>query len=244
MSFKNYIWDEEFALNVSRNKVRGATQIHKFGATPSQSVNTTATIWDIPDTLYPWNAFDTAGVLVATIADASDNGKIVRVEGLDGDWNIAIEDFTLSSSGAVTGTQIFKRVNAAYLISGGSNVGNISFARGGTEVLRINAGLSQSLMSIYTVPAGCTGYVYQGTASAQAGADGTGFMYVRLNGQATIFNIGHTFEVDGDGGQYTYKFSFPQPLPEKTDIDIRLITRSNNGRYTAAFDILLVDETL
>ena len=36
-------------------------------------------------------------------------------------------------------------------------------------------------------------------------------------------------------------FGVPIPLPEKSDIDVRIVTRSNNGRYTAAFDILLVD---
>ena len=56
MGFRNYIWDEEFNLNVSRGKTRGASQIHKFGATPSQSTNTTATVWDKEDTLYPWSA--------------------------------------------------------------------------------------------------------------------------------------------------------------------------------------------
>ena len=41
-------------------------------------------------------------------------------------------------------------------------------------------------------------------------------------------------------GQYFYPFSFPPELPEKSDIDVRITTRSNNGRYTAAFDLLLV----
>lgn len=244
MGFKNYIWDEEFDLNVSRNKVRGAIQIHKFGATPTQSTNTNASIWDIPDTLYPWSAFNTPGILSIPAVNASDNGKKVRVEGLDENWNLVSEDFTLSSSVTVNGNILFKRVYTAYLITGETNVGQISFFRGATEVLRIIANFSQSLLATYTVPAGHTGYIYQGTCSAQAGADATGFMYLRLNGASTTFMIGHTFEVDGDGGQYTYKFSFPQPIPEKTDVDVRLTTRSNNGRYTAAFDILLIKNEL
>ena len=79
----SYIWDEQFDLNVSRGKVRGASQIHKFGATPSQSNNTTASIWDKEDTLYPWSAFDTPGVLVAAQVGADDNGKVVTIQGLD-----------------------------------------------------------------------------------------------------------------------------------------------------------------
>ena len=241
MPGKNYLWDEEFDLNVSRGKVRGASTIHKFGATPSQSINTTASVWDKGDTLYPWSAFDTAGVLVVAAVNASDNGKTLTVEGLDENFNLASEDFTLSSSGTVTGTQTFKRVYRGFLTDG-TNVGQINVSRGGTQVLRIIADAGQTLMAVYTVPAGYTGYLYQGIASAQSGADATGFMYARYNTIGTTFRVAHTFEVSGNGGPYNYKFSFPQELPEKTDIDVRLTTRSNNGRFTAAFDILLIKD--
>lgn len=244
MGFRNYIWDEEFNLNVSRGKTRGASQIHKFGATPSQSINTTASIWDKGDTLYPWSAFDTPGVLVGAQVGADDNGKVVTIEGLDENFELISEEFILSSAGTVTGTKTFKRVYRGYVSSGaGTNVGQLNFSRGGTQVLRILAGAGQTLMAVYTVPAGYTGYLYQGVATAQSGADATGYMYVRYNSVATIFRIGHTFEVAG-GGEYTYKFAFPQEMPEKTDIDVRLTTRSNNGRFTATFDILLIKNEL
>lgn len=243
MGFKNYIWDENFELNVARGKTRGASTLHKFGATPTQSTNTTATVWDKPDTLYPWSAFNTAGVLVAAQANASDNGKQVTLIGLDANWNQVSEVFTLSSSGTVTGTQVFKRVFRAYISSGAENVAQVSFSRGGTEVLRITAGLGQTLMAVYTIPAGYTGYLYQGVCSAQAGADATGYMKFRFTDE-TAFRVGHTFEVSGDGGEYFYKFAFPIQMPEKTDIDVRLTSRSNNGRYTAAFDMLLIKNEL
>jgi hypothetical protein len=244
MAFNSYIWDEQFDLNVSRGKVRGASQIHKFGATPSQSINTTASIWDKEDTLYPWSAFDTPGVLVAAQVGAADNGKVVTIEGLDENYELTSEDFTLSSTGTVTGTQTFKRVYRGFVSSGaGTNEGQLNFSRGGTQVLRILANAGQTLMAIYTVPAGYTGYLYKGVATAQSGADATGWMYVRYNSISTVFRVGHTFEVAG-GGEYEYEFSFPQEMPEKTDIDVRLTTRSNNGRFTAAFDILLIKNQL
>ena len=51
---------------------------------------------------------------------------------------------------------------------------------------------------------------------------------------------GHTFEVEGQGGQYFYPFAVPIPIPEKSDIDVRATMRSNNSRMTAAFDIILI----
>jgi len=244
MSFKNYIWDEQFDLNVARGKVRGASTIHKFGATPVQSINTTATVWDKENTLYPWSAFNTPGVLIGSQVGADDNGKVVTIIGLDSNWDLIEEDFILSSTGTVTGSKIFKRVYRGFVKTGSTNVGQLSFSRGGTEVLRINAGLGQTLMTVYTVPNDYTGYLYQGSCSAQAGADATGFMMIRYNTVGEVFRVGHTFEVSGGGGEYMYKFAFPIQIPEKSDIDIRLTTRSNNGRYTASFDILLIKDEL
>ena len=123
--------------------------------------------------------------------------------------------------------------------NGDTNIGTISIKNGSTDVALITAGFGQTLMAIYTVPRNYTGYLYQGTASAQSGADGTGNMFIRYGG-TTAFRVGHSFEVAGAGGQYTYPFSFPPELTEKSDIDVRITTRSNNGRYTAAFDLLLV----
>ena len=154
MSFKNYIWDEQFDLNVSRGKTRGASTVHKFGATPAQSTNTTASVWDKSDTLYPWSAFDTSGVLVAAQVGADDNGKVVTIIGLDDNWDQIEEDFTLSSAGTVTGTKTFKRVFRGSVKTGATNVGQLNFSRGGTQVLRILAGLGQTLMSVYTIPNG------------------------------------------------------------------------------------------
>lgn len=235
MAISHYI-DGDLALNIARGVTR-ASSIHKFGAVPAMSQNQTGTIWDVNDTTYPWSAFDTAGVLVAAQANASDNGEKVTVVGLDADYNDVTEEFTLSSSGTVTGTQIFKRVYRAYMTTG-DNVGNVSFSRGGTEVLRITAGKSQTLMAIYTVPAGYTAYLMQGVGTIQSGADATGNMFVRYAGQSA-FRIGHTFEVSG-GGEYKYNFAVPIAIPAKSDIDVRATVRSNNARFTAAFDIILI----
>jgi len=234
-------WDDNFRQNVAMGKVRGASTIHKFGAAPAMSQNQIGTIWDKNDTVYPWSAFDTAGVITAAIANASDNGKVVTVIGLDADYNEVSDTFTLSSTATVAGTVSFKRVFRAYVSTGTNNVGDVTFTKNGTDVLRITATKGQTLMAIYTIPAGKTGYLYRAVCTAQASADGSGNMFIRYFGQSA-FRIAHSFEVAGVGGQYDYDFSFPQRIPEKSDIDVRMTTRSNNGRYTAAFDLLLLNE--
>lgn len=225
---------------VSSGNISETSFIHKFGAVPAMSQNTTGTIWDVNDTVYPWSAFDTAGVVNVDRDSASDANKLVTVIGLDQDYLPATETITLTSATDNAGTITWKRVFRAFVTDDVTNVGNINIQRNSTTVARITAGLGQTLMTVYTVPAGKTGYLYQGVCTAQASADGTGNMYIRYFGQSS-FRVGHSFEVAGVGGQYSYHFSFPIPIPEKSDIDVRVTTRTNNGRYTAAFDLLLVD---
>ena len=240
----NYFPMDNVFLNISRGLVKGTSYVHKFGAVPSMSTSTTGTIWDVNDTLYPWSAWATAGTITIDRADAGDTNKLVTVVGLDQNYDPIEETITLTNATGNTSTNQFIRVFRAFVIDGGTvNAGLISIKRNGTTVAAITAGKGQTLMSVYTVPDHHTAYLLKGTCTAQAGADATGDMFVRYFGQTT-FRVGHSFEVSGSGGQYMYEFATPLRIPAKSDIDVRVATRSNNGRYTAAFDLILIKDNL
>ena len=228
------------------------SSIHKFGATNSMSIGTTGTIWDKDDTLYPWSAWDTAGTVVLTSSSTEDDedkgGGVegtgahrVIIVGLDENYNPLEEELITNGTSTRTSTNSFKRIFRAYVSAGNQNAGTISISRGGTDVAVIRAGLGQTLMSVYTVPAGYIGYLYKGTSSIEAGGDATINMFIKKN-DANAFRIAHTFELTATGGQYMYEFAFPPPIAPMTDIDVRATMRSNNSRVTAAFDLLLVED--
>jgi len=239
MANSHYL-EGNLGLHIARGLVLNTHYEHKFGAVPAMSVATTGTVWDVNDTIYPWSAWDTAGVLTIPAVNASDNGATVTVTGLDANYEVISEDFTVSSSGTTTGTKTFKRAYRAFFTDGTSNVGDINIQRGGTTIARISAGKAQTLMAIYTVPNGYTAYLSKGTMSIEAGGDASGNMYVRYSGQSS-FRIGHSFEV-GDGAQYMYDFTVPLAIPAKSDIDVRCSMRTNNSRASAAFDMILIKE--
>ena len=240
--FMDMIRLPNYGLGVAKGQFDDITHIHKFGAVPAMSQNQTGTIRDVNDTTYPWSSFDTAGTLSIPAVNASDNGKSIVLVGLDNDYLELTETVTVSSSGATTTTQSFKRIFRAYVTNGSiTNVGDIVVQKGGTTVATIKAGKAQTLMAVYTVPAGKTGYLLKGVATCQAGADATGDMFVRYFGQDS-FRVGHTFEVSGTGGEYLYDFGVPVKIPAKSDIDVRCSVRSNNARVTAAFDIILDED--
>lgn len=226
-------------LGVSANHYDGLSHVHKFGAVPAMSQNQTGTIWDVNDTNYPWSSFASAGTLSVPAVNASDNGKTIRIIGLNASYDEIQEDVTVSSAEATATSNSFIRVFRAFVTNGSeTNVANINVQKGGTTVLRISANKGQTLMAVYTVPAGYTAYLLKGVATCQSGADATGDMFVRYFGESA-FRVGHSFEVSGSGGEYMYDFGIPLRIPEKSDIDVRATVRSNNARVTAAFDMLL-----
>ena len=231
---------EPFELQVSRGQIPGHSVLHKFGAVPSMSINTAGTIWDINDTLYPWSALTSASTLTVNRASASDANKTITIQGLDADYKQISENVTLTNATGNATTQSFIRVYRAFMHNGSaSNVGNIDIKISTTIVARITAGKAQTLMGVYTVPAGYSLYLTQGVMSVQSGADATGNFFVRYGGESA-FRIAHTFEVAS--AEYFYAFHAPFKLPEKSDIDIRAELRSNNARITAAFDAYLIQE--
>ena len=228
----------------------GFGEIHKFGAVPSMSQNTEGTIWDEDDTIYPWSTIDSNGVLTVTVVEPNNeaststahNGDTVEIQGLDGDYALQTETVTISGSSGTTSNN-FKRVFRAKFTDGGSfepNTKRILIKSSGTTVAKILENIGQTLMSIYTIPAGKTGYLMRLDVTAQGTATGSFKLMVRPGGTGS-FQTKHIAEVNGVGGPYQLEYPIPQALTEKSDLDARMITFSNNGRYTCTFDILLVD---
>ena len=95
-------------------------------------------------------------------------------------------------------------------------------------------------MAIYTVPAGKTGHIMRLDVTAQGTSTGSFKLFVREGGTGN-FGVKHIAYVNGVGGAYQLTYPIPQSFPEKTDIDARMHTLTNNGGYTCTFDILLTD---
>ena len=241
MAVTNYLDNSELAerIQLANGQLVKTSFIHKFGAVPAMSQAQSGTIWDIDDTLYPWSAFSTPLTVNVERNNESDDGFIVTVQGLDQDWNYQSEDILISGPDT-TGVKLWRRINRAFITSGGAtNTGDIDIEAGGVTVARINAGKGQTLMAIYTVPAKHTAYLHQIGCSVQQSSDATVSMFVRYSNE-DAFRVATSFEVTGTGGPYIYPFTVPIRIPEMSDIDVRATMRSNNARSTAAFDIVLV----
>ena len=245
MSLRNYIWDEAWELNVSRGKVRGAFHIIKFGENLDVD-GQMETVWD-GGGLYTY--LTSAGVLTVTSNDGDDSAsgtgaRTVTVEGLDADYNQVSETLTV---GGGAGSVEFYRVFRAFVASSGStgtNEGTITIAQGAKTLAQIrtvgtptSTGLGQTFMSIYTVPAGYTGFIYQfGVSTAKS--DGNIFLVKRGHTDNGTWRSQDIIHANVNDIERSYKF--PLKIEEKSDIEVRAISSTNNMKCAATLCILLV----
>lgn len=230
---------EPFELQVARGQVGWHKTLFKYGYNPL-IINVNETIWD-GGGIYSYPASALA-MTVTSAGGATDSGVKVMVVGLDGDWNEAQQEVTLNASGTATTTQTFRRVFRAYVSGSQAPTGNITIANGGTTYAQITLGENQTLMAVYTVPAGHTFYLTNGTATHGTGTSGGVFMTVRF----MIREFGGVFrtttKIDIVESEVLFPFTFPLRLPEKTDLEVRAICNKNqNNAVSATFEGVLID---
>jgi hypothetical protein len=231
--------------NLALGRMPKATGVHKFGARTGIST-TSSTIWDDGLNDYPWSAFDNSQVLTVVAVNGADQASSITVVGLDDNYDEVTETITLAGANA-TGSVLFKRVYRAYISSGPENAGVITVRTGGatgTIVAQMNEGMAQTLMCIFTVPRNRTGLLLKGVCSASADKDMIIEFYGRFQdeqGNYGPFRIQHIANMYQNN--YVYEFAVPLALPEKTDLDVRVVGYSNDSgsKVAAAFDMILYE---
>lgn len=230
---------EPFELQVARGQIALHEPLFKYGTNPL-IINVEETVWDVGG-LYTWIA--NAAPLVATSASgATDAGVTGTVQGLDANYNEISEDFTLDGSGTYTTSASFYRVHRAFITGANAPAGNINFTIGATTYARITAGENQTLMAVFTVPAGKTLYLTQGIATHGTDTSGA-YMTVRFKTRSagSVFRTAVT--VDLIGSEIIFPFNQPLKIAEKTDVQVCAICSKNqNNALSATFEGILIKE--
>ena len=230
-------------LAIAKGESNGYSAVHKFGANFDLDAGTVPeTIWSNGG-LYPWSALDNPQIIYVKSDDSNDTSQL-EIIGLDEDWNEASEIVVMSGTTPVATISTFRRVYRMIYNHTGANEGVITAhagSSGGTVVANIDVDYSQTLMCVYTVPAGYTAYLVSLGCTAQKGKDAQVRFYSR--GQGESFKIKHIAEVYE--AQYNYMFVVPLKFTEKSDLDLRSAdVESNNTRVTANFDLILIKNTI
>ena len=100
----------------------------------------------------------TTGLNMTVTSNVADDGVIIRIIGLDVNYEIIAENVTLNSATPPTTTLEFFRINDVVTISGNA-LNDVTVANGGITYAKIRGGDGKNQASIYTVPAGYSFYL-------------------------------------------------------------------------------------
>ena len=219
-------------IPIASGDVSGYQHINKFGY--ANNVSGGPTIWD-GQTVYSFAS--SAGAVTATSPSTDDNGLVVEIQGLDTNYNLVTQDLTLGDTATTDLLRIFRVKVKTPGTGQTTNVGDISINIAGSLKAKILAGNGQTLMAVYTVPAGKTAYLLNISFSVDKDTDVIFKMFAHEynDGAANLKGQFGTF-----GTPYYHNYAVPLKFAEKTDIEVRADSGNTCGGG-AIFDIVLVD---
>ena len=220
-------------ISVQRGLVKGFSAIQKFGY--NTAVGTTLeTIWDNNAN---YSYVSSAGACTVTSSDSSDNNGTVEIQGLDGDYNLVTASATIGGSATTeTFLRIF-RVRMTSANTGSANVGTITATVGSTGLAKIRPTYGQTLMSVYTVPAGKRAYLMAVHSGSKKEVENE-IAIMTKDATEDVFNMKTFFTFRGQA--YTKHFVVPEIIGEKVDIELRGSSSATNS-LSGGFDLFLED---
>jgi len=236
-----------FYLAVQQGKVPGYSMVNKFGYNPTIGSGSFETIWETGNN-YSWQS---TAVTVDVVSDnvnddvAGTGARTLRIQGLDGSYNFAEETVDMDGTTTVTTTQTFLRVfrmSVETAGSSGNNEGTITATyTGGSDVAAtISAGNGQTLMALYTIPAGYTGYLLSMNISSGKDQE-MDFKFIQRINEGSNGGFQTKQFLNVRGGQTSVIFNAINVIPEKSDIYVSG-KGSSTSSASASFDLLLVQD--
>lgn len=246
---------EPFELQVARGQIAYHESVYKFGNNPVVG-NSVETLWS-EGGLYSY--LSAATVLKVSSdstndASAGTGARTVELFGLDGDYNEISETVTLNGQTAVNTTQSYLRINRMIVRSAGSGGANagVLYAGTGTVTTGVPAniyatingdGSNQTLMALWTVPAGYTAYLMQYDVSNGTTSNTPAVCKLLLVARP----YGEVFQVKDvksltTGMHIENTLVIPVKFTEKTDIEARAVSSSASVSFdiSSAFEIIYI----
>ena len=248
-----YITQKDWFQRIAEGEFSNYSFIEKFGENPDIDTGTNSEdVWD-GGGIYTWST--SADITQIASSNTGDTQQI-QITGLDTNWDEVVQNVTLTGQTPATLTTSLRRVYRMVNIGTSDIAGVVYLATsaavfsGGVPTVattiraQINNGNNQTLMCIYTVPAGKTGYFWAGYVSLASGALASNAVFTwRARVENSVFAVKSKIATMGQGrSSWDYTYKIPVVLPEKTDVLIRCDAVSdNNTAVSGGFTVLLKD---
>ncbi len=249
-------YDIEQGTSVAEGKVSGTSYIHKFGyASDVDTSDDIVPVWDgsgvySSGASRKYNFSSSADIDTISSSDDRDS-QVVEVQGLDADYNFIEQEVTLVGQTKATLATPLVRVFRMKNLGSADIRGFVTFyvntpASAGQPIDKtksraiINKDENQTLMAIYTVPAGYTGYITATSLDMQDRGDIRATVRLRTRVLGGVFQTKDKFNLSARGSSHMGTvIQPPTPISEKTDVLLDVEVSSNNSAVGARFTIIL-----
>lgn len=252
------IVDNSSGLSIAKGNITGSSFIHKFGKAPDfDSTDGYVAIWDGANdsgvNLMQYTYSSSADIDTISSDSASDTFDL-EIQGLDSDYNLVTQTKTLTGQTPVILDTSLIRVFRLKNVGSADNVGrifcfkNVATTGGVPDTLVniraiIQPGNNQTLMAIYTIPAGKIGYMRDWYASLNNNVATSLNVELRARPFGQVFQVKHTRTINSTGTSSTkHDYFEPEVFSAKTDIVMQAQTAGNSVAASAGFDIVLIDD--
>ena len=216
--------------------------VYKFGFNTTIST-TQETVWDAGGIYSYPSAAGSVDVISTSAADDIDGtgAQKITLEGLDANYLPKTLEVDMDGTSNTVVASTFIRVFRAYVSQAGSsevNAGDITLSINGTTVAQISANQGQTLMAVYTVPAGFNAFITQWSFSSGASASNKyldGSLVIRSNGGILRTKARSTIQ----NTSFVQDLTVATKAYEKDDIEIRAVTSSGTDAVSGTFTVLL-----
>lgn len=238
-------------LQISAGLVAGISHVNKFGENAVIASNATGVIWDGMGTSYPFPAT----ALIVKISQTTNQADLlaapIEIQGLDANWAAVTQVVNLSAADTTTPVVLTTPLKRVFRMKVLANVVTTSPVRchnaaEDVDYAIIQTGNNQTLMAIYTVPAGKTAYVrsYYGDVVPTTSKEplGTRFtLWVADRANSYEFQIKHAKGVPQYASGFQHYFGPYMKVTEKSDIMMKATCLAEEGYVHGGFDLILVD---
>jgi hypothetical protein len=203
-----YITDEK--LQTSRGLIKDAEVKNIFGYNEAVGADFVP-VWEGSTYTFPANAIN----MIIQSNSASDTSVVIRIIGLDDNYDIVANNYTLNGTSNVAITPPLRRINDVITVSGNAQ-GNVFIKNNTSTYAEIRAGDGRNQAAIFTVPRGYEFHLYRIDAfSATALAN----KYITFRNRAILSNnvslrVAQTTFINQMNIQRRYPFKYT----EKTDV--------------------------
>lgn len=242
-----YLTSYPFGVEVAKGNVPGASSVLKFGRNPAVGT-TTEDVWDGGGIWVPPTQPRVHNVASSDINDTSagTGAQTVEVIGLTSDFNEVSETIVMDGTTNVPTAFEYIRIYRMKVLtagSGGENAGNITATAvtDATVTAQISIGNNQTLMAIYTIPAGKQGLLHSWYANNNlAGLAGAVDFQLRIKEDGSVFQVKNHLGVMSPGDSlFQHFFESPLVIPEKSDIKVNATGSAVGQDASAGFDLYL-----